>query len=107
MRKPVDIGDLTAMLANAATTPALTLGAAKPEPTNPPAPAAPRAPAIVNRPVPRRPKDAVPTVSVFLRVPKPLYDTYKKRAVARTKQSGEGVSVQLVILEKMEQGDLP
>jgi hypothetical protein len=82
MRKAQGVEDLASRLSEAAATP-LT---------------AANAPAEENR-VPKERK--VRSVSVFLRIPSPLHARLENEAVARTKATGRGVTVQQVILDKL------
>lgn len=78
MKKPVDVQDLTTSLTAAAATPLVQI---PPE-------------------HPQRQKKA--SVSVFLRMPADLHARYEAEAVARTKASGKGVTVQQVMIEKLD-----
>jgi len=86
MKKPTDIQSLADRLSSAAATP---VGAAAPIATTESRPA--RA---------KSPKRA--TVSVFLRLSSELFTKIDAEAVSRTKATGRGVTVQQVILEKLE-----
>lgn len=105
MKKPKDVAELATRLANAASTPLAV---------PPPAVAAPLADEA--EPVEAKPaeKTASPkpkvrktpnrrSVSVFLRMSDQLFEEYDKEAVRRTKATGRGVTVQQVILERLEQ----
>jgi hypothetical protein len=101
MKKPTDVADLAARLANAASTPLVV------HPPVPAEPAAPASRAAAETPRPQKPRKKAPnrgTVSVFLRMPQPLYEEYDQEAVRRTKQKGRGVTVQQVILDRLEAG---
>ncbi len=45
------------------------------------------------------------TKSVFLRLDAELYERYDREAIARTKATGRGVTVQQVILSRLQAGD--
>jgi len=79
MKKPAQIENLADRLTAAATTPALTI-------TKPASPKAVK---------------GAGSMSVFLRVPADIYDRLKEEATSRTKATGEGVTVQQVILSKL------
>ena len=87
MKKPANVADLTASLTAAATAPLV------PRPEEAPA-----------EPATRRKKANI-SVPVFLRVPKGIYDRYDAEAMARTKATGKGVSVQQIMIERL--GDEP
>lgn len=100
MKKPKDVADLASRLANAATTP-LVLSA----PTVAPGVTAePTAPAAVAAMETRRKAPKRTTVPVFLRISQALYDRYDEEAVKRTKETGRGVTVQQVILDRLAEG---
>jgi hypothetical protein len=81
MKKAQGVEDLAGRLSEAAATPLMT--------TNAP---------VENRaPKPRK----ASSVSVFLRIPSPLHARLENEAVARTKATGRGVTVQQVILDKL------
>jgi hypothetical protein len=88
MKKPKDIQSLTDRLANAAATPA---GAAAVTP--------PSIEALAAAPRPRARKRG--SVSVFLRMQPEMFAKADAEAVSRTKETGRGVTVQQVILEKL------
>jgi hypothetical protein len=94
MKKPKDVTELASRLASAAATP---LVAPAPAPT---APAAVEvSPAVL--PEKRRKAPKRGTVAVFLRLPQTKYEEYDEEAVRRTKETGRGVSVQQVILDRL------
>jgi hypothetical protein len=100
MKKPSDVADLAARLANAASTPLVV---------HPPVPAASLAPASIEAAstTPQKPRKKAPnrgTVPVFLRMSETLYEEYDQEAVRRTKATGRGVTVQQVILDRLEAG---
>lgn len=80
MRKPANVQDLAATLSTAASTP---LVRAVPEPEKP-----------------ARQKRG--SVSVFLRLPADIHARYEAEAVTRTKATGKGVTVQQVMIEKLD-----
>jgi hypothetical protein len=84
MKKPVNVEDLAAGLTAAASAPLVR---------------PPQEPA--SKVKPGRPKGE-PTVAVYLRVPNGIYARYDAEAVTRTKATGKGVTVQQVILEKLD-----
>lgn len=47
-------------------------------------------------------KKKVEAIPVFLRLPASLYERFDNVAVKRTKETGRGVSVQQIIIEKLE-----
>jgi hypothetical protein len=81
MKRPANVADLTASLTAAAQAP---LVRSAPEPAN--------------EPQPKRGGSK----AVFLRMPDGLHARYEAEAVARTKATGKGVTVQQVMLEKLE-----
>jgi len=83
MKKAKDVDDLAGRLAEAAATPLI------PQPEQPEQP--------------ERPSRAkkVSSVSVFLRLPGELHSRLENEAVARTKATGKGVTVQQVIVDKL------
>src|SRR5688572_14799976 len=97
MKKPRDIESLAERLSTAAQTPLVS-----------PAPQAPvqQAPAPQEHtpePPTRKTKPPKqPPVPVYLRMPRELHEKYDAEAVSRTKATGRGVSVQQIILEKLE-----
>jgi hypothetical protein len=81
MRKAQGVEDLAGRLSQAAATPLITsVHTAQPEPS-------------------QRPRKAA-AVPVFLRVPRDLYERLDAEAIARTKATGRGVTVQQIILDK-------
>jgi 3-oxoacyl-ACP reductase-like protein len=94
MKKPKDVTDLASRLASAAATP---LVAPAPAPIAPAAVEA--APAVL--PEKRRKAPNRATVPVFLRISQMLYEQCDEEAVRRTKQTGRGVTVQQVILDRL------
>jgi hypothetical protein len=106
MKKPKDVTELASRLMSAATTPLVAPQAVAAAPT--PKPVAEEQAAVVpakkTMPQARKaPKTSNrSTVSVFLRMNGPLFEEYDQEAVRRTKATGRGVTVQQVILEKLE-----
>jgi hypothetical protein len=86
MKKPADVEDLTARLKAASSAPLVAM-----PPQEEPARRA-HAKKAVSKPL-------------FLRVPGHLYARYEAEATRRTKETGKGVTIQQVMLEKLE-GDL-
>jgi hypothetical protein len=84
MKKAQDVEDLAGRLSEAASAPLL--------------PSAPVAAVQDNRPA-RTKKPG--SVSVFLRLPADVHARLESEAVARTKATGKGVTVQQVILDKL------
>lgn len=100
MKKPKDVAELASRLTSAATTPLVSAPVGGLEaagegiiPT-----AAPGA-SEKRRKAPNR-----GSVAVFLRLSQALYDQYDEEAIRRTKETGRGVSVQQVILDRLEEG---
>ncbi len=85
MKKSKDVADLSARLTNAVTAPLVQV-----------APVEGKAQDKPRKQVKRR------GVSVFLRLPEPLFARMDAEAVARTKAKGRGVTVQQVIIAKLE-----
>lgn len=85
MKKSTNVADLSARLTNAATTPLVQV-----------APVVEEVQAKPRKQVKRR------GVSVFLRLPPELYARIDAEAVTRTKAKGRGVTVQQVIIDKLE-----
>jgi hypothetical protein len=117
MKKPKDVQELASRLMGAANTPlpvpqpAAAVSMAEPTPattavdTKEPVRAAakqPEKPASAAQRVRKVPNRR--SVSVFLRMNGQLYEEYDQEAVRRTKATGRGVTVQQVILEKLEKG---
>ncbi|AXC15965.1 hypothetical protein ACPOL_6755 (plasmid) [Acidisarcina polymorpha] len=102
MKKPKDVAELASRLANAATTPLVVSAPAVASAADDPDPA----PATQGKSsaAARRPRRASnrSTVAVFLRVPEPLFEHYDEEAVRRTKATGRGVTVQQVMLDRLE-----
>ena len=102
MKKPKDVVELASRLANAATTPLVAPFqiSEAPLPVTAPRPiekaAAPAALPEKSRKAPNR-----ATVPVFLRLSQTLYAQYDAEAVRRTKETGRGVTVQQVILDRL------
>jgi hypothetical protein len=99
MKKPKDVADLASRLASAASTPLVVHSPI------PAAPAAPASSAVAEPPMPQKPRKKAPnrgTVPVFLRMSNTLYEEYDREAVRRTKATGRGVTVQQVILDRLE-----
>jgi hypothetical protein len=84
MKKPKDVEELADKLTAAAATPLIPATKAPP-------------PAAQERPAKRK---KAASVSVFLRVPHDLHERLESEAIARTKRTGRGVTVQQIILEK-------
>jgi hypothetical protein len=98
MKKPKDVADLASRLASAASAPLVV---------HSPIPAAPVAHdnSAAEPPMPQKPRKKARnrgTVPVFLRMSNTLYEEYDKEAVRRTKATGRGVTVQQVILDRLE-----
>jgi hypothetical protein len=92
MKKRHDVDELAKQLTTAAATP-LHKSA--------PLPAPPQE--IVETPAPvRKTKQKSDAIPVFLRLPAAMYKHYDDMAIARTKETGRGVSVQQVIIEQLE-----
>jgi hypothetical protein len=84
MKKARDVDDLAERLSEAAATPLI-----------------PQAPQVMReRPAGSRKKASV---SVFLRLPADLHSRLESQAIARTKATGKGVTIQQVILDKLGQ----
>jgi len=81
MRKAQGVEDLAGRLAEAAAAPLL-----------------PATSVALDRPARAR---KTPSVSVFLRLPSDLHSRLENEAIARTKATGKGVTVQQVILDKL------
>jgi hypothetical protein len=84
MKKPKDVEELAGRIAEAAATPLIPASPAQP-------------PAAQKRPA--KPKKQG-SLSVFLRVPHDLHERLENEAIARTKRTGRGVTIQQIILEK-------
>lgn len=95
MKPPKDVSSLAERLQSSMTTPPLTI--AKTEPAINPT-AATSVKAAKAEPA------AKGSASVFLRVPNALYEKLAREAMARTKATGKGVTIQQVILAKLEGG---
>jgi hypothetical protein len=87
MKKAKDVEDLAGRLAAAAATPLI-------------APASPAPSPKAARERPAKPKKKQRSLSVFLRVPHDLHERLEAEAIARTKRTGRGVTIQQIILEK-------
>lgn len=85
MKKPPDIQGLAERLSGAAATP---VGATS-------------VPLTESRPSRTKPSERG-TKSVFLRLAPELFEKLDAEAVSRTKATGRGVTVQQIILEKLE-----
>lgn len=97
MKKPKDVTDLANRLASAASTPLVA-------PLPPPAPVRvieEPATATAGEAGKRKPPNRS-TVPVFLRLSQNLYERYDEEAVRRTRATGRGVTVQQVILDRLE-----
>jgi len=93
MRKPKDVQELASRLTTAVTTPLVA-----------PAPAPIALAAVEASPAASEKRRKAPnraTVPVFLRIAQTLYDQYDEEAVRRTKETGRGVTVQQVILDRL------
>jgi hypothetical protein len=102
MKKPKDVADLASRLASAASTP---LVAPPPVSTDPGEAVESREEAAAL--IPQKPRKRAPnrgTVPVFLRMSETLFEEYDREAVRRTKATGRGVTVQQVILDRLEAG---
>lgn len=103
MKKAKDVEDLASRLSSAAKAPlvqpVVSLPVA-PAPAPALAPVAEEAPQEQEKATKKEPKKAG-TASVFLRLPRDLFEKYDAEAVRRTKETGRGVSIQQVILEKL------
>jgi hypothetical protein len=86
MKQPRDVEDLAGKLAAAAATPLISA---------PPTPSAQQ-----ERPTRTAKPKKAGSVSVFLRVPHDLHERLESEAIARTKRTGRGVTIQQIILEK-------
>lgn len=108
MKKPKDITELATRLASAASTPLVAPQPATPLPVaaepmeeaQSPAPAT--APVSASREAGKRKAANRSTVPVFLRLSQDLFEKCDKEAVRRTKATGRGVTVQQVILDRLE-----
>jgi hypothetical protein len=100
MKQPKDVTDLARTLTATMTTPPLTIAKA------PPAEAASIAAEPATNKRTRAAKKLGATskgsVSVFLRVPAARFEELEQEAIARTKATGKGVTVQQVILAKLD-----
>ena len=88
MKKRHDVDELAKQLTTAVTTPLQkAVQGESPE-------------TIETRPAQKKQKsDAIP---VFLRLPAAMYKHFDAIAIARTKETGRGISVQQVIIEQLE-----
>ena len=95
MKKPKDVTELASRLSSAASTPLVAA---------PPASFTPQAeePASIATEAGKRRAPNRSTVPVFLRLSQNLYEQYDEEAVRRTKATGRGVTVQQVILSRLE-----
>jgi len=95
MKKPKDVTELASRLSSAASTPLVAA---------PPASFTSQAeePASIAREAGKRKAPNRSTVPVFLRLSQNLYEQYDEEAVRRTKATGRGVTVQQVILDRLE-----
>jgi hypothetical protein len=94
MKKPKDVQELASRLTTAVTTPLVA-----PIPASIAPAAVETAPAVV--PEKRRKAPNRGSVAVFLRLPQNTYEEYDEEAVRRTKETGRGVTVQQVILDRL------
>jgi hypothetical protein len=92
MKKAKDVADLASRLTVAATTPVMSVA------PPPPAPVTERAAPPAAAPVAARRRGSV---SVFLRLPPELHAGIEAIAIAKTRETGRGVTVQQVILDKL------
>jgi hypothetical protein len=97
MKKRHDVDELAKQLTTAAVTPLQKIVQSEPAPVPVPAPEVVVAPVATKK----KAKKAA-AVPVFLRLPATMYQHFDNIAVARTKKTGRGVSVQQVILEQLE-----
>jgi hypothetical protein len=79
MKKPPNVSDLAATLTQAATAPLVP-------------------PAVAAQPAHTRRRGSI---AVMLKIPPDLHARLDHEAVSRTKETGKGVTVQQVILEKL------
>ena len=93
MRKPKDVQELASRLTTAVTTPLVAPASAPIGPT-----VVETTPAASEK---RRKAPNRATVPVFLRISQTLYEKYDEEAVRRTKETGRGVTVQQVILDRL------
>lgn len=89
MKKRHDVDELAKQLTTAAVTPLQKSLQVSTEPKVNEAPATQK----------KQKSDAVP---VFLRLPATMYKHFDDLAIARTKETGRGVSVQQIIIEQLE-----
>jgi hypothetical protein len=92
MKKPKDVTELASRLANAAAMPLVAPAQV---------PSAPKEAFPAPLPEKRRKTPNRGSVAVFLRLSQPLYEHYDAEAVRRTKETGRGVTVQQVILDRL------
>jgi hypothetical protein len=95
MKKPKDVTELASRLSSAASTPLVAA------PTVSFTPQVEES-ASVAREAGKRKAPNRSTVPVFLRLSQNLYEQYDEEAVRRTKATGRGVTVQQVILARLE-----
>jgi hypothetical protein len=95
MKKPKDVTELASRLSNAASTPlvAAPLVSFTPQAEEP---------TSIAKEAGKRKAPNRSTVPVFLRLSQNLYEQYDEEAVRRTKATGRGVTVQQVILARLE-----
>ena len=89
MKKRHDVNELAKQLTTAAAAPLQKIAQAVPGEVVEPPPATQK----------KLKSDAIP---VFLRLPAAMYQHFDTIAIARTKETGRGVSVQQVIIEQLE-----
>ena len=82
MKRPANVEDLTTTLTAAATAPLVR--------------------AVMDMAPERPTRQKRGSVSVFLRLPADIHAKYETEAVARTKKTGKGVTVQQVMIEKLD-----
>jgi hypothetical protein len=103
VKKPKDVTELASRLASAASTPLVLPPAPAPvvQVATAPVPEATKASQAVragkSRKAPQR-----STIPLFLRLSPELFERYDGEAVRRTKETGRGVTVQQVILDRLE-----
>lgn len=89
MKKRHDVDELAKQLTTAAVTPLQKSLQVSTEPK-------------ANEATTTRKKQKSDAVPVFLRLPATMYKQFDDLAIARTKETGRGVSVQQIIIEQLE-----